>query len=276
MAICNTLDILHDAQKRGRGICFFNTLNIEMVRACISIAEEMKTPIIIGTAEGLLKYSELEWIAPIMVDAAKNASVPVAVHLDHAYNFEVIMRALRCGFSSVMFDGSQLPYKDNVEKSANIVKISHAMGVSVECELGCVGGLSDENNAIVNNLLTDPSLAKDFVEKTQTDFLAVSVGSQHGVYKTKPSLDFNRLELIRKNVSLPLVLHGGSGLSDDDFAAAIEHGIVKINIYTDVVFAGQKAVEHNILCSYPDMMKAAEDAMKDAIRKKIATISRLR
>ena len=206
----------------------------------------------------------------MMLEQARRAKVPVAVHLDHTYRFDVLMQALRAGFGSVMYDGSRLPdHRDNVRASAEIVKIAHAMGVGVECELGSVGGLSDESGKADAVIYTEPKDAQAFVEQTGADFLAVSIGTQHGVYKAAPKLDIPRLKEIRRAVEVPLVLHGGSGLSDDDFHSTIAGGISKINVYTDVILAAKRAVSDHPEADYVDLNRFAEDAMREATLKKL-------
>lgn len=270
MALYTMKEILQDAQQRKYGVGYFNAVNMEMVRANIRAAEECHSPIIIGTAEALLCYADFDWIVPIMLEQARNAKVPVAVHLDHTYSMELLMRALRFGFGSVMFDGSRLPdHRENIRISAEVAKIAHCMGVGVECELGSVGGLSDETGHEDQMIYTDPADASDFIEQTNADFLAVSIGTQHGVYKATPKLDIPRLKEIRSAVGVPLVLHGGSGLSDDDFRNTIEGGISKINVYTDIILAAKKAVAEHLDLGYTDISMAAEEAMKQATIAKL-------
>lgn len=270
MALYTMKEILQDAQQRKYGVGYFNAVNMEMVRANIRAAEECHSPIIIGTAEALLCYADFDWIVPIMLEQARNAKVPVAVHLDHTYSMELLMRALRFGFGSVMFDGSRLPdHRENIRISAEVAKIAHCMGVGVECELGSVGGLSDETGHEDQMIYTDPADASDFIEQTNADFLAVSIGTQHGVYKATPKLDIPRLKEIRSAVGVPLVLHGGSGLSDDDFRNTIEGGISKINVYTDIILAAKKAVAEHLDLGYTDINMAAEEAMKQATIAKL-------
>jgi fructose-bisphosphate aldolase class II len=263
-------EILADAQKKRYGVGYFNGVNMEMTRAYIRAAEDTQSPIIIGTAEGLLPYAGFAWIGPLMLQAARNAHAPVAVHLDHAYTFDVIMQALAAGFGSVMFDGSALPYNENVRISADISKVCHPMGVGLECELGKVGGLPEEDGKLAENIYTDPANAADFAAKTGVDFLAVSVGTVHGVYKTTPKLDLDRLAAIKAVVNKPLVLHGGSGLTDADFKNCISGGICKVNIYTDIITAAIEAVRANAAVTpYTDMNILAENAMYEATMKKI-------
>ncbi len=270
MALYTMKEILKDAQAKHYGVGYFNAVNMEMTRAYIAAAEACQSPIIIGTAEALLPYGAFEWLIPMMLEQARRAKVPVAVHLDHTYRFEVLMQALRAGFGSVMYDGSRLPdHRDNVRASAEIVKIAHAMGVGVECELGSVGGLSDESGKADAVIYTEPKDALAFVEQTGADFLAVSIGTQHGVYRATPKLDIPRLRAIRGAVDVPLVLHGGSGLSDDDFHNTIAGGISKINVYTDVILAAKRAVLNHPEADYVDLNRFAEDAMRKATLKKL-------
>ena len=270
MALYTMKEILKDAQQRKYGVGYFNAVNMEMVRAYISAAEECSSPIIIGTAEGLLPISSFEWITPLMLNAARSAKVPVAIHLDHTYSFDVLMQALRAGFGSVMYDGTrESSHEENVRISAQIVKIAHAMGVGVECELGSVSGLEDENGKEDEMIYTKPEEASAFIEQTDADFLAVSIGTSHGVYRSTPKLDIPRLRKIREAVDTPLVLHGGSGLSDDDFRNTVDGGICKINVYTDIILAGKKAIDENPQDIYTDVIQKAEAAMKEATMKKL-------
>jgi len=270
MSLYTMKELLNDAQRKRYGVGYFNAVNLEMVRACIRAAEECRSPIIIGTAEALLPVASFEWIVPVMLEQARRARVPVAVHLDHAYRFDVLMQALRAGFGSVMYDGTREDgFQDNVRKSAELVRIAHGMGVGVECELGSVGGLSDEAGQADSVVYTEPADAKGFLEETGADFLAVSIGTAHGVYHSKPKLDLPRLREIRAAVDAPLVLHGGSGLSDDDFRNTVADGISKINIYTDVILAGRKALSEQPEASYTDAILRAEDAMERAVAAKL-------
>jgi fructose-bisphosphate aldolase class II len=266
MALYLMKEILDDAQKRGYGIGYFNGSNLEMTRAYIRAAEDTHSPIIIGTAEGLLKYCDFDWLAPLLLYAARLAKVPVAVHLDHTYTFDNIMKALYAGFGSVMYDGSSLSYEENVKNSAEIARIVHPMGVGLECELGKVGGGDDR----VKNIYTDPAQAADFVEKTHVDFLAVSIGSAHGVYVETPHLELQRLAEIRAKVEKPLVLHGGSGLSEADFKNSIKGGICKVNIYTDIILAAKNKIKaEGVESGYTELNLKVEQAMYEETVKKI-------
>ena len=269
MALYNMKEILLDAQKRAYGVGYFNAVNLEMIRAYIEAAEELDSPIIIGTAEALLPIAPFEWIVPAMLDAARRARVPVAVHLDHTYHFNTLMQALRAGFGSIMYDGSRESHEDNLQHSAAIARIAHGMGVGLECELGSVSGLSDEAGHEDKMVYTEPSEAAAFLERTGADFLAVSIGTVHGVYKAEPHLDIPRLKQIRAAVDAPLVLHGGSGLSDADFQNTIAGGIVKINVFNDVILAAKRALAEHPEASYNDGICLAREAMKEATLEKL-------
>lgn len=266
--IANLNDVLPQAQKNGYAVGLFNTIDTDMLEGAISAAEELNSPIIIGTAEVLLPYGELSLITPSIINAAKNASVPVVVHYDHGLTFEKCLEALKLGFSSVMFDASVLDYDENIKQTREIVKIAHAMGSTVEGEIGHVGDNGADSAA---DIYTSVEMAKDYTDKTNTDACAVAFGTAHGKYIKKPKLDFERLKDIRAAVDVPLVMHGGSGLSDDDFKTAVKCGIAKINIFTDLCTAGEDAVksacEENI--GYLKMRNKKVMAIKEAVKRKI-------
>ena len=257
--LVNLNDILIPAKKGGYGVGLFNAVNVEMARAIIETAEELKAPVIVGTAEVLLPAMSLERVAEYLIPMAKKASVPVCVHFDHGLTFEKCMEALQLGYSSIMYDCSTDTYEDNVAKVAEMVKICHAMGATVEGELGHVG--DNEGSAEGDSHLADPSayftdvgLAKDFVDRTGVDALAVAVGNAHGDYKFPPKLDFQRIDDIAQQTGVPLVLHGGSGLSDHDFRTAISKGICKVNIFTDIDKAGKAGIEEGLAAGARTMM----------------------
>ena len=266
-------DVLLPAKEGQYCVGFFNAVNVEMARAVIETAEELRAPVMVGTAEILLCANPLERVAEYLVPMAKKASVPVCVHYDHALTFEKCMEALKLGFSSVMYDCSTEDYETNLEKVREVVKICHSMGVTVEGELGHVG--DNEGAGMLENpsdYFTDPVMAADFVQRTGIDSLAVAVGNAHGDYKFPPKLDFERIETIAKSTGLPLVLHGGSGLSDDDFRIAIEKGICKVNIFTDIDKAGKAGIEEGLKAGAKTMMGLIPyeiEAMKKVVRNKI-------
>ena len=271
--LVNMKEMLTKAQKEQYGIGFFNAVNVEMARAVIETAEELHAPVIVGTAEVLLPAMSLERVAEYLIPMARKAGVPVAVHYDHGLTFEKCMEALKLGFSSVMYDCSTASYEENLDRVAEMVRICHGMGATVEGELGHVG--DNEGAGKLENpsdYFTDPAVAADFVQKTGVDALAVAVGNAHGDYKFPPKLDFERITAIREATGTPLVLHGGSGLSDDDFREAVRRGVCKINIFTDLDKAGKAGIEEGLKQGAASMMGLIPyeiEAMKEVVRNKI-------
>lgn len=246
--LVNLNDVLIPARKKKYGVGLFNTVNFEMARGVIRAAEETKSPVIIGTAEILLPYGPLEELAEMIIPMAKKASVPVAVHYDHGLTFEKCLQALKLGFSSIMYDCSTDSYEENIRKVAELTKIAHCFGATVEGELGHVGdnegSVEGESSGMKpEDFYTDPAQAKDYVERTRIDALAIAVGTAHGPYKFAPKLDFGRITEICRTIDTPLVLHGGSGLSKEDFQKSIECGISKVNIFTDINMAAAEAAK---------------------------------
>ncbi len=272
--LVNLNDVLKKAQKEHYAVGLFNTVDSDMIEAAVSAAEELRSPIIIGTAESLLPYGGLDLMSPAIINAAKRATVPVVVHFDHGLTFENCMKALKNGYSSVMFDGSAGDPAENIRATSEMVKIAHSFGASVEGEIGHVGQAADGDGE-VSDSYTTPEEAVRFINMTGVDALAVAIGTAHGVYKTKPHLDTRRLALIREQVETPLVLHGGSGLSDDDFRETIKKGIAKINIFTDLCIAATDASFNASsnpapgMYGFLEMRNARVKAVKQAIMKKI-------
>ena len=268
--LVNLNDVLKKAQKEHYAVGLFNTTDTDMLEAVIAAAEEMKSPVILGTAEVLLPYGELKLIAPSIIAAAKRATVPVVVHYDHGLTFERCMEALQLGFTSIMFDGSAGDSDKNIADTKEVVRIAHSMGATVEGEIGHVGEAANCDNA-TSDRYTTVKEAKDFLEATGVDALAIAIGTAHGAYKAKPCLDINRLKEIRANVDTPLVLHGGSGLSDDDFKNTIREGIAKVNIFTDLCVAGENAVKKAIAENkgYLEMRNEKVEAIKAAVKTKM-------
>ncbi len=266
-------DILFPAKAGRYGVGFFNAVNIEMARAIIETAEELRSPVMVGTAEVLLPAMELERVAEYLIPMAQKASVPVCVHYDHGLTFERCMQALKLGFTSVMYDCSTAAYEENVSRVAEMVKICHAVGVTVEGELGHVGDNEGAGKlANPKDYFTDPAVAEDFVHRTGIDALAVAVGNAHGDYKFPPKLDFDRIETIAGGTGLPLVLHGGSGLADDDFRIAVKKGVCKVNIFTDLDKAGKLGIEVGLAAGAKTVMGLIPyeiDAMKEVVRDKL-------
>lgn len=228
--------LMLDAQKGGYAIGAFNVENMEMVQAVVSAAEELKSPVIIQTTPSTLKYASPEMFYANVAAAAKAASVPVVMHLDHGSSFQLAMQAFRAGYTSIMIDGSHSSYEDNIAVTKAVVDACHPAGVPVEAELGKVGGKEDDLDG-GDGGYTVPAEAADFVEKTGVDSLAVAIGTAHGVYKGTPKLDVDRLSEIRKVVSIPLVLHGTSGVPDEAVRECIRRGICKVNYATDLRIA---------------------------------------
>ena len=271
--LVNMCEMLKKAKTGGYAVGFFDTINVEMARAVIETAEELKAPVIVGTAEILLPAMPLERVAEYLVPMAEKASVPVAVHYDHGLTFGKCMEALKLGFTSVMYDCSTAPYEENLARVAEMVRICHGMGATVEGELGHVG--DNEGAGKLENpsdYYTDPAVAADFVRKTGVDALAVAVGNAHGDYKFPPKLDFDRIGAILSAAGTPLVLHGGSGLSDGDFREAVRRGVCKINIFTDLDKAGKAGIEKGLRSGAGSMMGLIPyeiEAMKAVVRNKI-------
>lgn len=228
--------LMLDAQKGGYAIGAFNVENMEMVQAVVAAAEELKSPVIIQTTPSTLKYASPEMFYANVAAAAKAASVPVVMHLDHGSSFQLAMQAFRAGYTSIMIDGSHSPYEENIAVTKAVVDACHPAGVPVEAELGKVGGKEDDLDG-GDGGYTVPAEAADFVAKTGVDSLAVAIGTAHGVYKGIPKLDVDRLSEIRKVVSIPLVLHGTSGVPDEAVRECIRRGICKVNYATDLRIA---------------------------------------
>lgn len=231
MALVTMKSLLEKAMAKGQAVGAFSVGNMEMIIGAIQAAEELNTPIIIQIAEVRMKHSPLALMGPMMVSAAKAASVDIAVHLDHGLTVETVHKALEYGFTSVMFDGSHLPFEDNIKQTEEIVELAKKYGVTVEAELGLVGG-SEDGSSDQGIRCTNPEDAKVFCEQTGIDALAVAIGNAHGNYPVAPTLEFKVLEEIDKKTTVPLVLHGGSGITDADFRKSITMGIHKINIAT--------------------------------------------
>lgn len=231
MALVKMKDLLRRAEEKNIGCGAFSVGNMEMVRGAIRAAEELDTPVILQIAEVRLKNSPLHLMGPMMVQAAKEAKVDVAVHLDHGLTFETVDKALELGFTSVMLDASTLPFEENIARVKAVVEKAHKYGATVEAELGLVGG-SEDGSCDHGIRCTDPDDAVVYARETGIDALAVAIGNAHGNYPVAPTLAFDVLEKIHEKVDIPLVLHGGSGITDKDFQKAISLGIRKVNIAT--------------------------------------------
>ena len=279
--LVNLKEILQIAQEEKSAIGMFNATGFDSLQAVIGAAEELNRPVIIAHAEVHNVYNDISFVGPAMIAAAKNAKVPVCVHLDHGVSETMIYRALRIGFTSVMIDASALPYEENLSLTKKITEISHAMGVSVEAELGRLvtgeSGSGEIVNAKPEDFYTCPKEAKEFCESTGVDALAVAFGTAHGFYKSQPKLDFDVVKNCAKSTGLPLVMHGGSGVSDEGFRKAIAGGIRKINYYSYMSKAGYTAakacIESGESSYLHDVEFAAMQAMKEDVKKAIKVFS---
>ena len=272
-SILPTNQILQKAQAGGYGVGAFNVENMEMVQAIVQAAVELDAPVIIQTSVSTLKYATPELFRAMVASCVEDVHIPVALHIDHGTSLDAIMMAIKGGYKSVMFDGSLLPYIENVEQTAEIVKICHHLHISVEAELGAIAGKKDapQDSRL---LYTQPDTAADFVARTQCDSLAVSIGTCHGIYKTTPKLDYERLQAIRKVVPVPLVLHGASGLSDEQVQTCIKYGISKVNVATELRQAWTHTI-HQHQQENPGVFdpkgagKAARLAVQNIVKQKI-------
>lgn len=259
-------EILRDAYAGGYAVGAFNCLSLENVLGAVQAAEELRSPIILQVAEVQFPYAPLELMAPQFLQVAKAASVPVAVHLDHGQSFETCARAIRLGFGSVMIDGSGYPFEENVRLTGEVCHMAKAFGVDVEAELGKVGDAGTDTA----DVFTDVDEAARYVEMTGIDALAVAIGNLHGKYVATPRLNIRRLVEIRQRVDMPLVLHGGSGTSDEDFKSCIHNGISKINVATAIQLGVTDRVRQYLATAsqpnYIEMKQVMVEASKDVVK----------
>ena len=251
MSFVTSEKMLLDAQKGGYAVGAFNVENMEMVMAVIAAAEELRAPLMLQTTPSTIKYAGLDMYLANVKSAAERASVPVCLHLDHGDSFDLAMRALRTGYTSIMIDGSHNVFEENIAVTKAVADACRPSGIPVEAELGKVGGKEDDLDGGEGNGYTDPLEAKEFVERTGVTSLAVAIGTAHGVYKGVPKLDLDRLAEIRKVVDIPLVLHGASGLSEEAVVESIKRGICKVNFATELRIAYTDGVKE-FLAANPD------------------------
>ncbi|WHE08598.1 class II fructose-1,6-bisphosphate aldolase [Thermoanaerobacterium thermosaccharolyticum] len=269
------IELLKKANEEGYAVGAFNTSNLEITQAIVEAAEEMKSPAIIQVSEGGLKYAGIETISAIVRTLATKSSVPIALHLDHGTDFNNVMKCLRNGWTSVMMDASKLPLEKNIEVTKNVVTIAHGMGVSVEAEIGKIGGTED--NVTVDEreaAMTDPDEAYRFAKETGVDYLAISIGTAHGPYKGEPKLDFDRLKKIKEMLKMPIVLHGASGVPEADIRKAVSLGVNKINIDTDLrqAFAArirELLKEDGEVYDPRKILGPCKEAMKEVVKNKM-------
>ncbi len=230
----NLAALLQDARKNKYAIGSFNVYNFETVRGVVEAGNELGYPTIVAFGENYLVNMDLNEISALVRATSKRVNLPVALHLDHCKSFDTIVRAIKAGFTSVMYDGSALPFEENMRRTAEIVAIAHAADVAVEAELGAIGGCEFSNEESGDEIYTNPAQAAEFVETAKLDALAVSIGTVHGMYKGTPKVDIGILKKIAAAVSTPLVLHGGSGTPVDIVQECIRNGIAKINVNTEI------------------------------------------
>jgi fructose-bisphosphate aldolase class II len=275
MALVPVTELLLRANREGYAVGAFNANNMEIIQAIVEAAEKEKSPVILQASQGAIKYAGLEYITGIVRIAAAAASVPVALHLDHGTDFDQVVKCIRSGFSSIMYDGSKLPLEQNIAITNKVLEICRPIGVSVEAEMGKIGGTEDDVHVSDREAMyTDPDEACYFVEKTGVESLAIAIGTAHGQYKGDPKLDFDRLKKIKDLVKIPIVLHGSSGVSDESIRRAVSLGVCKVNIDTNIreafVYEMRRRMEENPAEIDPrKLLGPARDAAVEIIRDKI-------
>jgi ketose-bisphosphate aldolase len=243
--LANMKYLLIAAQKGHYAVPHFNVWNVEMLQGVMDAIEEAQSPVIISFGSGFLGNTEFDHYSQMMVSMAKASAMPVAIHWDHGRNMDVVTHAWECGMNALMIDNSSQNFETNIKLTKEVVDKFHIMGIPIEAELGHVGAETVYEEALANYGYTDPAQAAEFVERTGIDFLAIAIGNQHGVYSSEPQLNLEILEKVRATVSIPLVLHGASGISDEDVKKCIDRGITKINIHTELCQAAMIAVVAN-------------------------------
>ena len=267
-------ELLKIAEANNIAFASFNAPNYESALAVVEAAEELQVPFILSHGPGHDKYTDITRVMDIYKSLTKHVKIPYCFHLDHTSDLDYIEKALKLGFTSVMYDGSHESYEENVKNTIKVVEMAKQYGAGVEAELGTIASSSYgnfETLLVSSSEYTDPNQAKDFVERTGIDMLAIAIGTVHGVYTTKPILDLNRIKLIREVVDVPLVLHGGSGIESEDIQIAIDNGIRKINYYTYMTLAGGEAVQrfvnnHEKIFFHDISLIAVEGMKQDALR----------
>lgn len=271
--LASLTEVIEEAKKIGGAAPSVNTPNLECVLAAIEAAEELNVPLIIAHVELHEPVSPLDKIGPVMIELAKRAKVKVCVHLDHCESVEYCKRAIELGFTSVMMDFSALSYEDNVKGTREMVEYAHARGVMVEAELGKMPAREDGSGQVVvenkEALYTDPEMVPEFIKATGVDVLAIAFGTAHGIYKEKPVLNVDIIKRTREKTDIPLVMHGGSGISHEDYRAVIKAGIGKINYYSYMSHAGfaaaKKMASETDADFYHNLALTAQKAMKENV-----------
>ena len=275
MPLVNLKYLMDRAEEGKYAVGAFNCNNMEIVQAIVEAAEEENSPVIIQASQGAIKYAGLDYIVALVKTAAEGSTIPICLHLDHGTDFDQVCECIKRGFTSVMYDGSKHPLEENIRITKEVLKIARAAGVSVEGELGKIGGTEDEVHVDEKDAMyTDPQEAKYYVDQTGVDALAIAIGTAHGQYKGEPKLRFDILEEVKKVVDSPIVLHGSSGVPDEAIRKAVDLGVRKINIDTNIREAFVKGV-HEAIAKNPKeidprkILGPAKEEMKQIVREKI-------
>ncbi len=275
MGLVSVDELLLRAEQEGYAVGAFNANNMEIVQAIMMAAEKENAPVIMQASQGAIKYAGLDFLTGLVKMATRSSKVPIALHLDHGTDFDQVIRCIRSGFSSIMYDGSKLPLEQNIAMTKKVLEIANPIGVSVEAELGKIGGTEDDVHVSEKEAMyTDPDEARYFVEQTGIKSLAIAIGTAHGQYKGEPKLDFDRLAQIKSLIRIPIVMHGSSGVPDEAVQKAIKLGVCKVNIDTNIreVFVGAM---RRVMEEKPDefdprqILGPARDAAIEIIRQKI-------
>ncbi len=275
MKLTSTKEILLDAQKNKYGVPAFNIHTLEILQGVLEGAQELKSPIIVATTPGTVKYIGLDYLVALFKVAAEKQGMPIAFHLDHCEDVELIKECIKAGYKSVMIDASSKSYEKNINITKEVVDFAHKYEATVEAELGRLAGTEDDIRVEEKSaMLTDPNKALEFVEKTGVDSLAVAIGTAHGLYKAKPEIDFERLKEIEGKVDVPLVLHGASGVPEEDVEKTISYGICKVNISTELKVPYQENIRE-YLNKYPEeydprkYLTSGKEGVKEVVKNKI-------
>ncbi|EGO62401.1 class II fructose-bisphosphate aldolase [Acetonema longum] len=270
MALVTMREVLQNARKRKYAVGGFNVFNLETLGAVVEVAEELKSPLVLGIPERLLKFVDADTLAAAMVKAAQKSSVPIALHLDHGYSYEGMMKAIRWGFTSIMYDGSSLAYAENLKRTKEITRIAHSLDMSVEGELGFIDSFEGPNASHPDSMVT-PEMAAEFAHKTQIDALAIAVSNNHGSSRGNGNVNIQRLSELSGAVAVPLVMHGGAKLTRDEYRQSIQTGITKINVATDASSVAadtlKTVLEKSPGTNYISLMGIVKKAVKDSVRK---------
>ncbi len=275
MPLVTGKELLTKADKGGYAVGAFNCNNMEIIQAIVAAAEAEEAPVIIQASQGAIKYAGLDYIVGLVKTAAQKSKAPIALHLDHGTSFNQVVQCIRSGFTSVMIDGSKLPLEENIALTKKVVEMAQAVGVSTEAEIGKIGGTEDDISVTDKEaMLSDPEEAGIFVRETGVDSIAIAIGTAHGQYKFEPQLDFERLAKIRSLINIPIVMHGSSGVSDQDVQKAISLGVSKVNIDTNIREAFVKGVREVVMNNPKEIdprkiLGPAREAMTAIVREKI-------